>query len=214
MTAHGLGPTRARVLGLLQSAGDPLSVNQVAEQLEMHRNSVRFHLDALVEKGYVAQSVASTGVPGRPPLHYTATADSPTISNMHMAEMVEVLLHRFVAPSPDPESMAIQAGRDWGLRVVEDDPDAGDGDTLTDLARYFGHRGFTASSRDDALTFTRCPFRGNVDDEVMPLICAMHRGFVEGYLEVSGSPEKLRHLTPGDEVCTVVFERPAGSVSE
>lgn len=205
--SHGLGPTRARVLGLLQSSGEPMSVVEIADDLAMHRNSVRFHLEALVAKGYVDQNVATTGHPGRPPLQYRATATSPSISNIHMVEMVEVLLQRFVAPSADPEDAALWAGRDWGMRIVEDDPDADTDHPIDQLARYFGQRGFAAGFTDETLTFTRCPFRDAVDAEVLPLVCAMHRGFIDSYLEGRGGPEQVAAMVPGPEICTVDFQR-------
>ncbi len=202
---HGLGPTRARVLALLQRSGDPLSVSEIAAQLSLHRNSVRFHLDALEEQGFVHHSVAVTGHQGRPPLQYTATNDSPTIGSVHMMEMVEVLLERFVAPSPDAYDQALKAGRDWGARILRDDPAADPALVVDALVRYFGERGFATSSSKEAFNFARCPFRHSVSDDTLPLVCSMHRGFVEGYLEAGGSPDRVASMNVGPRLCTVAL---------
>lgn len=206
--SHGLGPTRARVLGLLQGSGEPLSVSQIAEELKLHRNSVRFHLDALEEQGFVHHSVAVTGHQGRPPLQYSATPDSPTIGNTHMMEMVEVLLNRFVAPAPDAHALALQAGRDWGIRVMDQDPEQDPASAVDELVRYFGERGFAASASNGSFSFARCPFRDAVSEEMLPLVCKMHRGFVEGYLDAGGSPERVARLDVGQQTCIVELAGP------
>ena len=46
-------PRRAAVLEALRSSDDPLGVTELAEQLGIHPNTVRFHLDALVAQGLV-----------------------------------------------------------------------------------------------------------------------------------------------------------------
>lgn len=202
---HGLGPTRARVLALLQRSPRPLSVSDIAAELDLHRNSVRFHLDALESQGFVNHSVAATGHQGRPPLQYTATHDSPTIGSVHMMEMVEVLLERFVAPSPNAYDLALQAGRDWGTRILEDEAAADPREVVDSLVRYFGERGFATSSAPGAFNFARCPLRNSVSDDVLPLVCSMHRGFVEGYLEAGGSPERVASMNVGPQLCTVAL---------
>lgn len=207
---HGLGPTRARVLALLQRSAEPLSVSDIATELDLHRNSVRFHLDALETQGFVQHSVAATGHQGRPPLQYTATSDSPTIGSVHMMEMVEVLLEKFVAPSSNAHELALQAGRDWGDRVLQEDYPTDPSQVINALVRYFGERGFAASSTTGHFNFARCPFRHSVSDDVLPLVCTMHRGFVEGYLDSGGSPDRVASMEVGPLLCTVTLA-PASS---
>ncbi|HEX6470901.1 MAG TPA: hypothetical protein VF069_17510 [Streptosporangiaceae bacterium] len=38
-----LGDSRARVLAVLQEAGEPLDVSQVARRVRLHANTARFH---------------------------------------------------------------------------------------------------------------------------------------------------------------------------
>ncbi|NHB84211.1 helix-turn-helix domain-containing protein [Tessaracoccus sp. HDW20] len=113
-TPHGLGPTRARVLAYLQAATEPRSVIDVANELDLHKNSARFHLDALVEAGFAERAINATGSQGRPPLVFTATSSAPTIGNLHLTELVQVLISSFIQPTADSISIARQAGHNWG----------------------------------------------------------------------------------------------------
>lgn len=175
---HGLGPTRTRVLSLLQSACDPLTVGAVAEELELHKNSARFHLDALVDAGYAERSTEPSGRTGRPPLLYTATSESPTISNAHLLELTTVLLDEFVAREPDGAEQALAAGRRWG-RDTRDEP------TVEGLKDQLARRGFGVQQEGDELVFTRCPFREAISPEQLPMVCAVHQGLLDGFVEDS-----------------------------
>nr|WP_175558311.1 helix-turn-helix domain-containing protein [Tessaracoccus bendigoensis] len=202
-TPHGLGPTRTRVLAFLQAATEPRSVIDVAEELGLHKNSARFHLDALVESGFARREVGATGSQGRPPLVFTATSEAPTIGNLHLTELVQVLISSFVEPARDAFPLSEQAGRSWGSAVAsqeeEPDPDLGG------LAVHLGERGFGTTHEDGELSFTRCPFRTMVTPEQLPLVCAMHKGFLDGYLAQSGSDLVTDDLEVGPVVCRATF---------
>lgn len=198
---HELGPTRARVLATLQSADAPRSVTEVAALLGLHKNSVRFHLDALVDSGYAHRTPAPNGKAGRPPLRYSATPHSPTMGTRHLIELSEVLLDTFVSSSHDALAKAEHAGRVWGERSC---PQRHEGDGIATLVTQLTQRGFaTALSREDGdarLTFTRCPFRGSVSPERLPLVCAIHQGFIDGVLKTRGAAPAAR-LHVGPKVC-------------
>ena len=137
---HGLGPTRARVLTLLQGSVEPVSVVQVATELDMHKNSARFHLDGLVEAGYADRVVATPHAPGRPPLVYAATSTSPTMSNIHLLELIGVLLDEVQSRGAEAEADCLQAGRRWGARMAE--PDTSAERVPEELAEHLTQRGF------------------------------------------------------------------------
>ena len=50
-----LGPTRRRVLALLQRSAEPIGVDEIAQALDIHANTARFHVDALAEEGLVGK---------------------------------------------------------------------------------------------------------------------------------------------------------------
>lgn len=202
-TPHSLGPTRTRVLANLQSATEPRSVVDIAEELGLHRNSARFHLDALVEAGFAERAVNATGTQGRPPLVFTATSEAPTIGNLHLTELTQVLVATFIQPTENAVALARQAGQTWGSSVAgqEDQPDA----ELAGLAAHLSERGFGTRLDDSTITFTRCPFRATIAPEQLPLVCAIHRGFLDGYLEASGSRAETVDLAVGPTVCHAHF---------
>lgn len=203
-TPHGLGPTRTRVLANLQSATEPRSVVDIAEELGLHRNSARFHLDALVGAGFAERAVNATGTLGRPPLVFTATSEAPTIGNLHLTELIQVLVSTFIQPGDN--ALALQAGLTWGSSVAEqeDQPDT----DLTGLAVHLSERGFGTRLEDSGITFTRCPFRSTIAPEQLPLVCAIHRGFLDGYLEGKGPGTKTIDLVAGPTVCHATFTEP------
>ncbi len=200
---HGLGPTRARVLSLLQGATAPRSVSDIADELGLHRNSARFHLDALVAAGYAQRAIVPSGAQGRPPLLYAATQASPTLSSTHLIELADVLLSHVAETSPDAKAATREAGWEWGARVAKEGlPPC---DLIDELARHLAERGFGTEHDGETLTFRRCPFRGAVGGNRMPLVCAIHQGFLDGYLKASGAELEAGELQVGPEICTVTL---------
>lgn len=197
---HGLGPTRARALTLLQRAAEPASVGEVADGLGVHRNSARFHLDALVEAGYAERAVSTPRSQGRPPLVYSATSAAPAMNNVHLLELIDVLLDGVLAGTPDAEAVGERAGRQWGAALVE--PGASADRVAGDLVGHLAERGFGIERDGDDLRFTRCPFRGIVAPERMPVVCAIHQGLIEGYLGASEGGLRASRLAIGPRVCT------------
>ena len=55
-----------------------MTAADVASALGLHHNTVREHLDALIDAGLVEVSTRPTGRRGRPALRYASTAPSPT----------------------------------------------------------------------------------------------------------------------------------------
>jgi DNA-binding transcriptional ArsR family regulator len=63
---------RLRVLELLRSAPGGLGVTDLAMQLGLHTNTVRFHLNRLVAAGLATREVEQHNGPGRPRLTFAA----------------------------------------------------------------------------------------------------------------------------------------------
>ena len=66
------GGRRPDVLALLKAASAPMSIARIADELRVHPNTVRFHLDALVNDGLVEQVQPDHRRPGRPPQMFRA----------------------------------------------------------------------------------------------------------------------------------------------
>ncbi|MFN8029274.1 MAG: helix-turn-helix domain-containing protein [Dermatophilaceae bacterium] len=57
---------RALVLRVLRGTRAPMGIAELAEQIGLHPNTIRFHLDGLDNDGLVEPSIESTTAPGRP----------------------------------------------------------------------------------------------------------------------------------------------------
>src|SRR5699024_2728216 len=122
------------VLAMLQRAPDGLGVRDLAHELGLHENTVRFHLAGLLEEGAVDCRPATTPGPGRPRLVYAAsTASSP--AGVRNYELLARILAGSVgaagAGEDAPDVAAQAAGAAWaraqtagGSRHTRDEVDA------------------------------------------------------------------------------------------
>jgi predicted ArsR family transcriptional regulator len=192
----GLGHSRARVLALLQDAGEPMGAQEVGERLGMHPNSVRFHLDALVDRGLLARDRESRTTPGRPRVTYAATADSPRVSRREyhaLAGLLATLVDELV---PDASAVAEAAGRRWsssmptvtGLRAGSEREAL---DALVDVLDEVGFDSRAVATEDSPrIEVSHCPFL-EVAAEHEDVVCSMHLGLMRGVVERTGALEVL-----------------------
>ena len=75
--------SRMAVLELLRSRAQPLGVGEVAQHVGLHQNTVRSHLDLLVDAGYAIRRSEAPSGPGRPRVVYEATAAPEGERNYH-----------------------------------------------------------------------------------------------------------------------------------
>lgn len=89
-----------------------LDVQAIAEQVRLHTNTVRAHLDQLVDAGLVESEVQERKTPGRPRILFRATPapgrDGPEDSYKVLAE---VLANGIRDGEPAPGAVAAKAGR-------------------------------------------------------------------------------------------------------
>ena len=210
-------PTRRRIYLYVRDHGadEGMTAAAVANEVRVHPNVARHHLDKLAAGGYleVRSGRVAGGGAGRPSKRYHAVTDAITEFPVRSDDLVLSLLGRaleLLEPS-DAEKMAEQVGAEYGRAMA-----AG----LTGEALDAGHRsmraamqavadaltahGFAAhtESRNDRLRIINdhCPF-GDVALE-HPVICAVDRGMVRGMLS---------ELYDGElGVVTTESSRPAG----
>lgn len=190
-------PTRRSIYLFVRDHGSDhgVTTSAVADEVGVHPNVARHHLDKLAAGGYleVQTGKIAGGGAGRPSKRYLAVADAVTEFPVRSDDLVLSLLGRALTRlSPgDAEAMAEEVGAEYGRAMA-----AGlQGDALE-----VGHRsmrsaiqavadaltahGFAAhaESRNDRLRIINdhCPF-GDVAAE-HPVICAVDRGMVRGML--------------------------------
>lgn len=199
--------SRRRVLQVIDAFPEGCGVQTVAERTGLHPNTVRFHLERLEADGLVRREVRHGGEHGRPPLVYTAAA-VPEAGPEHreFGQLTNVLARLIARTNPDPVGSAIEAGRSWGLEVLEDSTDArSPEDAVAVLVEILTRIGFVPKvSRDRESTVIlqrHCPFleAAQAHPEV---VCSVHLGLMRGVLESLNVPVIAESLIP--------FAGPAG----
>ena len=208
----GVEDSRRRILDRLRRSAGGQGVEELADQVGLHVNTVRFHLDRLIGEGLVHRGATTRATRGRPRLVYTATP-GPDLGRGDrdyrlLAEMVTGLLADAV---PDPEARARALGRGWGsglARPPEGGGRATEEEGLAELVRVLDDVGFApeASAAEDGIRvlLRHCPFL-EVAEAHPRIVCSLHLGLIEGVLAKVRSPVSSEQLVP--------FAEPAGCVS-
>lgn len=200
--AHGLGATRARVLALLQDADEPLTAAVTGERLGLHANSVRFHLDALVDGGLVVRHREVRTAPGRPKVLYAATDSAARPASRSYRLLAEILTTLLDDALPDPARSATEAGRIWGRYLtpaVQPFHHPGETESLDSLVESLDRLGFDSQvvNEPDSLRLevSHCPFL-EVAETHHEVVCSVHHGLIGGILEQIGAPLAAAQLEP------------------
>lgn len=199
MRTAGLAGLRGQLLTAIRTAAEPLGVDDLAAQFDVHRNTVRANLAVLEAKGLVEPQPQPTGGKGRPRQVYSPTADGARIGDRNFLLLAEVLVEQVALASERPVEVAREAGRRWGVELSQSE-EAGRRahsaprrfhDAL-DAIGFQPDRALTARTRQFRLL--NCPFREAVDRNP-EVVCAVHLGLTEGLLAGGGTPRDV-HLEP------------------
>lgn len=190
-----LGPTRRRLLATLQAASHPLPIEALSDEMDLHPNTLRFHLIALMDAGLVTADTERRTTQGRPRRLYSATASSPTVDADHYRELAGAFI-RHLSQSATGPAAAETLGTDWGrLLADQNDPMSDSLDELSGVVQRLGFTSRVVSAGDQpVIEITRCPYHdlAKADETV----CRIHQGMIEGYLQGVGSPLSIVELTP------------------
>ena len=165
-----------------------LSVAEIAESLGLHANTVRPHLERMREVGLVDYAAQSQGV-GRPQHRYFLTPEAPALGlEPSTFRMLARLLAETARVSGAAAEDGIAVGRDEGR--LDAAAARGRVSCLEALVDRLDELGFDPAivAGDDTVTigFGHCPF-GEVAATYPEVVCALHRGMVEGFVE--GDPD-------------------------
>lgn len=178
--------TRGRILAALRAAEDPSSVDDIAGELGVHRNTVRFHLETLVAEGLVTEDRQSSGGRGRPRAVFRPTSHGARSGRRNYQLIAGILTHHLADSTPDASSAAHQAGLAWGRRLAGTTASRPGHSRVPAAVEMLDAMGFEPRpgppGRPTHIQLFNCPFREMVDDH-QELVCAMHAGLIEGMLE-------------------------------
>jgi predicted ArsR family transcriptional regulator len=233
--ADALGdPTRRRVFFAVRAAEAAQTKDQVAEAVGIERRLAGFHLDKLVEHGFLdadfRRPAGRTGPgAGRPPKRYTLASAGLSVSlpERHYDLLASLLLRvlRDGQAGSGLDRVGFEFGRELGLAELARRQDAGveepaaDADVdvtaaaVGEVVRMLSRYGFAARSDGPAaFTACSCPFEEVAFDDP-GRICALDRAIWRGLLSVFSPGARLSATTTralGDEACRAEVVAPSG----
>jgi predicted ArsR family transcriptional regulator len=206
---------RGRILQLLRESTAPRSIQSLADELGVHVNTVRFHLDALVGSGRVEQVAVDPVGPGRPPALFRATHRMDPAGPTNYRLLATMLTGYLVSNSPDPTAAALDVGRAWGPRLLglQASPRSrvGKSAAVRRLIAVLGELGFepeppSSGPGNSSIRLRHCPFldlvaaeenlAGAGENRTGRVICSLHLGLMQGALDAMGSPVAVDRLDP------------------
>lgn len=182
-----LSTARASVLAAVRRARGTVTVRQLAAQLDQHPNTVREHVERLVEDGLVLRESSRPNGRGRPALRYRVNPLAAADDQAYTALATELAAH--LAESPTVQRDAQAVGRAWGRRLVKAQEQARPGVPLAAL-HALAKLGFDPVVDGMRVTLLRCPLLAAAH-RYPAVVCNVHLGIVQAVLEGEGEqPEK------------------------
>jgi predicted ArsR family transcriptional regulator len=177
-------------------------VHELAADVGLHPNTVRFHLDRLEHDGLVQRQVGHHNAPGRPPLRFTAVAQPDEPDNRRgFRELAEVLARVLADQVPGSPELTEQAGEAWARNLMQTwtGPAPDVTEAITILADALASVGFDPQITSDpyqiSIVQRRCPFL-EVAKEHRDVVCSVQLGLIRGVLERLGAPVEVTRLVP------------------
>ena len=213
--------TRYALYRELAGSTAPRSAGDLADDLDLHANTVRLHLERLRDAGLVEVDVIHRGTVGRPQHRYSLAPGSPGLGFDPPAHVLLAGLLAALAETAGADAAAARtAGRAWGRQATERGTErTNPRSCLTALAQELDRLGFEPAvdpesgiappGADSAtrIEFLHCPFR-ELAEAYPELVCNLHRGICEGVAEAGrGTVEQFSTLYEPDP-CHVVVAVP------
>ncbi|MFT4305909.1 MAG: ArsR family transcriptional regulator [Microbacterium sp.] len=175
--------SRVRLLHLLQKR-PRRTVAELCEATSLHANTVREHLQRLIDGGYVVSETERRTTRGRPRVLYSAASAgvSPVAVRKAREAAARGDLMRRIMPWTDAADAALPSDAVHQLDALTDD---------------LGDAGFDPLVDEEALTvdLTPCP-HAESDPTARQLLCQVHLGLMAGVLAQAGGPLRVEGMAP------------------
>lgn len=201
-----LSTERRLILTLIRRKKMPVRVQAVANELRLHENTVREHLDGLVLSHHARRiSIPSIGR-GRPSYGYEALNDF--ISQVEpeareYASLAMVLAKQLALTKGNTKANAVSAGEEWAkvFRSSDIDSSLRPLQVRKRLIEVLTSLGFSpkSHSRKNLIRLETCPLLAAAREEP-DVICSVHLGLIRGLVAQSG-------MKAGDVKLTQFAER-------
>lgn len=203
-----LSVARAKILKILVDHPEPCTVTSLSILTAQHPNTIREHLDGLVDDGLAIRSRTPTQLRGRPAWLYESASDfGPDPQGREYAGLASALAGQIAKTSAHPRADAIEAGRRWGRELVQNSPATRGTTTRSEihptasatnleLLALLSKLGF-APSLDPGLNVIRlhrCPLL-EAAYRFPEVICGVHLGIIRGALnELGADPDQSERV--------------------
>jgi predicted ArsR family transcriptional regulator len=191
---------RAVILQMLRTYANPRSIADIADELGVHPNTVRFHVDALLRAGRVEQVLGDTAGPGRPPTLFRASRRMDPTGPTNYRLLASILTD-YVADSPGAADVATKLGRSTSPSLVDSSHRRASSKTqaITELVDILDDLGFepepAAGRRTSEIRLRHCPFQ-DLAERHGEVICSLHLGLMQGALGAMRAPVTVDRLDP------------------
>lgn len=189
----------------------PVRIAALAAGLDLHANTVREHLDALLEYRLVERITEAPARRGRPAALYRPTAVDPAVVSNDYAGLSTALAGHLARTSSTPERDARTAGVEWGHELVGeaaagDDPRR----TVLDVLSRLGFAPEDDDAAAEGIALRTCPLL-DAARRYPTIVCQVHLGIIEGILErigavIDGDLELVPFAEPG--ACRLFLPNP------
>lgn len=177
-------PTRGRLFAVLSKLHRPAGTDELAEQLGLHPNGVRVHLERLRDAGLVIRE-RTRHRRGRPrDMWLVAPGAMPGGQSPSGYSDLGRWLARAISSRRTTPRAVEATGREIGHELAS----AGDGTTDRTLLAVLASLGFQPRWEDDTpghLTYhlCNCPYR-DAARESPDVVCGLHRGITQGLIDL------------------------------
>lgn len=202
--ASQLSLARVLVLEALQAGDGGGTAAELARRLDLHPNTVREHLDALVDRGLAVRVPSPASGRGRPAWRYLPAPEREHDTRVRdYTGLATALAGHIARTSGDPIADALQAGRAWGQELLKTENDTRTRSALEARRRVVSlldHLGFAPESdaRTRSVALRRCPLLDAARRHTA-VVCGVHLGLVQGVLEGMGVDPGRSELHPFSE---------------
>jgi len=186
-------------LNALWSAHSPLTVADIATQVGLHPNTVRFHLDGLLHQGLISKHSEEREMRGRPHILYSVIPAKLYAGRRNYRLLSQVLI-TFVSDNAHTKRRGLVAsGEIWGRRLAAQRNNV-EGTPATQRAlNALEDLGFapemTVYNNHPRIMMNHCPFL-EAAEQNPTTVCAVHLGLLRGLIQGCQAPWSVARLDP------------------
>lgn len=184
-------------MAVLRKASKPLPVDVIAENVGVHVNTARFHLEALVDAGLATREAEVRSQPGRRRVLYTGKQTYQHPQPPEDYRLLTVILTAAIAAHyPDTGGRMYEVGKEWGHYLTSRPAPyevINEVDIENRILDKFESLWFSPefeSGPDPRLRVRNCPFTESAN-RAPDVVCQLHCGIINGALEEMGSTRQI-----------------------